>query len=257
MPLTVLVTRPVPQAAAWVDKLRERGLQAQALPLIAIEPAADTSTLREAWHLLPQRDLAMFVSPNAVTRFFAERPAARTWPRGLRAAATGPGTVEALVAAGVPEALCVAPRTAPFDSSALWSELQNETWTGRTALIVRGDGGRDEFAQALRGAGARIAFVQAYRRRAPQWTDDERTLALAAIAAPAQHVWLLSSAEAIDHLLTLVSQLLPGTEWRGSIAIASHPRIAQRARRAGFGRVLEAPPVIDAVLAAVASMGEV
>jgi uroporphyrinogen-III synthase len=256
MTLTVLVTRPAPQAAAWVEKLRDKGLQAQALPLIAIEPVADTTALRDAWHLLPQRDLAMFVSPNAVTSFFAARPAARTWPRGLRAAATGPGTVEALVAAGVPEALCVAPRAAPFDSSALWSVLQDEDWRGRNALIVRGDGGRDEFAQALRSAGAKLAFIQAYQRRAPVWSDAERALALAALAAPGQHVWLLSSAEAIDHLLTLVTQLLPGTDWRDSIAVASHPRIAQRARRAGFGRVLEAPPVVEAVLSAIGSLGD-
>jgi uroporphyrinogen-III synthase len=256
MPRTVLVTRPAPQAAAWVDKLRDKGLHAQALPLMAIEPMADTTALREAWHLLPQRDLAMFVSPNAVTSFFAARPAARSWPRGLRAAATGPGTVEALLAAGVPEALCVAPRAAPFDSTALWAVLQNEDWVGRNALVIRGDGGRDEFAQALRGAGAKIAFVQAYQRHAPDWSDAECALALAAIDAPGQHVWLLSSAEAIDHLLALVGALRPGTEWKNSIAVASHPRIAQRARRAGFGRVLEAPPVVDAVLSAVGSLGD-
>jgi len=256
MALTVLVTRPAPQAAAWVARLLDKGMQAQALPLIVIEPMAETAALRDTWHQLPQRDLAMFVSPNAVTSFFASRPAARTWPRGLRAAATGPGTVEALVAAGVPQALCVSPRAAPFDSSALWSVLQSESWAGRTALIVRGDGGRDEFAKALRAAGAKIAFVQAYQRRAPEWSDAERALALAAIAAPDQHVWLLSSAEAIDNLLALFTVLRPGTEWRHSIAVASHPRIAQRARRAGFGRVLEAPPLVDAVLSAVASLGD-
>ena len=76
---------------------------------------------------------------RAICRTCIFRPAARTWPRGLRAAATGPGTVEALVAAGVPEALCVAPRAAPFDSTALWSELQNEDWVGRNALVIRGD----------------------------------------------------------------------------------------------------------------------
>ena len=130
--------------------------------------------------------------------------------------------------------------------------LQGEPWSGRSALIVRGDGGRDEFAQSLRSAGAKVAFVQAYQRRAPQWSADEQALAQTALASPGQHVWLLSSAEAIDHLLAL----LPGTDWRASIAVASHPRIAQRARRAGFGRVLEAPPLIDAVLAAVASLGQ-
>ena len=252
MSRTLLVTRPAPQAAVWVERLRARSASARALPLMAIEPMADTTALREAWHLLPQRDLAMFVSANAVEAFFAARPAARQWPRALRAAATGPGTVEALVAAGVPAALCVAPRAAPFDSSALWAELQGEAWGGRTALIVRGDGGRDEFAQALRAAGAKIVFAQAYQRRMPNWSDDEQALARAALSDPARHVWLLSSAESIDHL----AALLPGADWRGSIAVVSHPRIAQRARRAGFGRVLEAPPVLEPMLSAVASLGD-
>ena len=127
-----------------------------------------------------------------------------------------------------------------------------ESWAGRTALVVRGDGGRDEFAQALRAAGTRVSFAQAYSRKAPAWSEDERALAQAALAAPQQHAWLLSSAEAIDHLVAL----LPGHDWRASSAVASHPRIAQRARRAGFGHVLEAPPLIDAVVAALQSMGE-
>jgi uroporphyrinogen-III synthase len=252
VPLVALVTRPAAQAPAWVEKLRERGIEAQALPLIAIEPIADTAALRDAWHLLPQRDLAMFVSSNAVEGFFAARPAARTWPRGLRAAATGPGTVAALVAAGVPAAQCVAPRAAPYDSSALWAELQTENWSGRSALIVRGDGGRDEFAQALRAAGAKVAFAQAYSRRAPVWSDGEQALAQAAVEAPRRHVWLLSSAEAIDHLVAL----LPGRDWKPAIAVASHPRIAQRARRAGFGHVLEAPPLVDAVASAFGALGD-
>jgi uroporphyrinogen-III synthase len=252
LPLTALVTRPAAQAPAWVDRLRERGVDAHALPLIAIEPIADTAALRDAWHLLPQRDLAMFVSSNAVEGFFTARPAARHWPRGLRAAATGPGTVAALVAAGVPAAQCIAPRAAPYDSSALWSELQGENWSGRSVLIVRGDGGRDEFAQALRAAGAKVAFAQAYARKAPVWSDGEQALAQAAVDAPRRHVWLLSSAEAIDHLVAL----LPGRDWKHAIAVASHPRIAQRARRAGFGHVLEAPPLVDAVASALSSLGE-
>jgi uroporphyrinogen-III synthase len=251
MALTVLVTRPAAQAADWVGKLVAKGVDARALPLIAIEPMPDAAALRDAWHLLPQRDLAMFVSPNAAEHFFAARPAARQWPRALRAAATGPGTVEMLVRCGVPAAQCVAPRAAPFDSSALWNELHNEAWGGRTALVVRGDGGRDEFAQALRAAGAKVVFVQAYQRRAPVWSEAERALAQAALAAPEAHAWLLSSAEAIDHLVAL----LPGSDWRGAIALASHPRIAQRARRAGFGNVIEVPPLVDPVVAALASLG--
>lgn len=250
MNLTVLVTRPAAQASGWVEPLRAQGLDAQALPLMAIEPLADDAALRDAWRTLGQYALAMFVSPNAVVHFFDARPDHTAWPPALRAGATGPGTLDALVRAGVPHALCVAPHDAPFDSAALWAHLRHEDWQGRSVLIVRGDGGRDEFAQSLREAGAQAAFVQAYRRAVPQWSAAERALADAALAAPAQHLWLLSSGEAIDHL----AALLPGAQLHRARALASHPRIAQRARAAGFGRVIEAPPTLDAVRAAIASL---
>jgi uroporphyrinogen-III synthase len=250
--ITLLVTRPAAQAAVWVERLRAQGLDAQALPLMAIEPLADDTALRDAWRALEQHALAMFVSPNAVACFFAARPHHdhAAWPALLRAGATGPGTLEALVQAGVPRALCVAPHDAPFDSAALWAQLRGERWQGRSVLIVRGDGGRDEFAQSLRDAGAQVTFVQAYRRAVPRWSAAECALAATAVAAPAQHLWLLSSGEAIDHL----TALLPGAQWRDARALASHPRIAERARAAGFGQVIEAPPTIDAVRSAVASL---
>jgi uroporphyrinogen-III synthase len=248
--LTVLVTRPAEQAADWVERLRAKGVNAHALPLIAIEPVADHGALHAAWQSLPQLALAMFVSPNAVAAFFAARPHGAAWPPTLRAGATGPGSVQALRAAGLAAERCVAPLQPPFDSSALWARLQHEDWRGREVLIVRGDGGRDEFASTLRAAGAQVRFVQAYRRAAPRWSAAEQALAAAALAAPASHLWLLSSGEALDHL----AALLPNAPWHAARAVASHPRIAERARAAGFGRVIEAPPTLDALLAAIASV---
>jgi uroporphyrinogen-III synthase len=248
--LTVLVTRPAAQAADWVERLRSRGVQARALPLLAIEPMADDAALRAAWDVLAEHALVMFVSPNAIERFFAARPPTRRWPAALRAGVTGPGSVRSLLDAGVPPERCVAPEQAPFDSSALWARLNREDWRGRTVLIVRGDGGRDEFAQFLREAGARVSFVQAYRRVPPVWSADEAALAHAALAAPGAHLWLISSAEAIGHL----GALLPGANWRAARALASHPRIAARARNFGFGQVLEAPPTLEATLTAIASV---
>jgi uroporphyrinogen-III synthase len=37
--------------------------------------------------------------------------------------------------------------------------------------------------------------------------------------------------------------------------VATHPRIAERARAAGFGHVVEAGPRFDAVVACIQSMG--
>jgi uroporphyrinogen-III synthase len=157
--------------------------------------------------------------------------------------------LQALHEAGVPATQCVAPPpdAAQFDSAALWARLQDEAWDRRDVLVVRGDGGRDEFAQHLRRAGATVHFVQAYRRGPALPSDAERRLIAAALARPRQHVWWLSSAEAVGYL----PQLAPGADWRAALALASHPRIAARARDIGFGRVVEAPPTLDAVRASL------
>lgn len=250
---TVLVTRPAAQAGAWVERLRQAGVDAKALPLLAIGPVdtdAERAALHSAWQSLPGRALVMFVSPNAVEGFLGARPHGLPWPDDLRAGATGPGTLESLHRAGVPASACVAPSGPPYDSASLWAQLRTESWAGLSVLIVRGDGGRDEFAQSLREAGADVDFVQAYRRGLPAWSANERAVADAAVAAPQRHVWLLSSGEAVGHL----GRLLPGAAWAHARGLASHERIAARARDAGFGRVAEAPPTIEAVLAALRSL---
>ena len=255
MSLRLLVTRPQPQADAWVERLLSHGIEACALPLLAIESVADLGALHAAWHDLPRYALVMFVSPNAVSHFFAARPTAlqaQGWPAGTRAGATGPGTLQALQMAGVPATLCVAPpaNAAQFDSTALWAELQFVPWDGREVLVLRGDGGRDEFAAHLRAAGAAVHFTQAYHRRLPQHGAEERARLAAALAAPARHVWWLSSTEALGHLPALA----PSADWPAAQALASHPRIAERARLLGFGRVFEAAPTLAAVREALATI---
>jgi uroporphyrinogen-III synthase len=245
--MRVLVTRPRPQAIPWVDALCAQGVDAQALPLIDILPPPDEAALSEQWLTLEDHALVFFASPNAVERFFAARPPAASWPAGLPAAAPGPGSALALRDAGV--ALIVEPpvQAAKFDSEALWSRLEAWPWEGASVLMVRGDGGRDWLAERLRSRGARVRFVQAYARAMPAPTPQEQRLLREALEAPQAHVWHFSSAQAIDHL----ERLVPGTDWSHARAIASHPRIAERARALGFGVVHEAPPTMHAVVAAL------
>lgn len=251
--LWLLVTRPQPQADEWVAKLAQRGLAAVALPLLVIAPAADAAKVTAAWRLLPSLALVMFVSPNAVQRFFALRPAGQAWPAGLIAGGTGPGTHRALAEAGVPEALIRTPGAqdpaygGPFDSEALWQRLAGEPWAGRQALIVRGEGGREWLADTLRQQGAQVHFVEAYRRSGAVPQGRGLAALQAALQAPLAYLWLLSSSQAVGHL----GHLLPGQPWAAHQALATHPRIAQAARGLGFGRVGLAAPTPDGVAQAV------
>ncbi|MFL6626882.1 MAG: uroporphyrinogen-III synthase, partial [Vitreoscilla sp.] len=192
----------------------------------------------------------VFVSPNAVHGFF-DAAAVPSWPVNARAAATGPGTVAALRERGVPLERIVAPADdAPqFDSEALWALVSAWPWAGRPAWIVRGNGGRDWLGDQLRAAGADVRVVQSYGRATPSLGADERALLDAALAEPARWTWMFSSSEAIDNLQALA----PGARWEAGRALASHPRIAERARRLGFGAVTTVAPSPAAVVAALAA----
>jgi uroporphyrinogen-III synthase len=246
--MRVIVTRPAAQAGPWVEGLRAAGVDAVALPLIDIGAVDDPAPVQAAWRDLAVVDLVMFVSANAVAHFFAARPERAVWPAGVQAASTGPGTSAALRAAGLDDVQIVEPDAdAPaFDSEALWAKLAGRDWAGRRALVVRGEDGRDWFAQTLRHHGAQVDFVTAYRRLAPVPDDAGRAVLAAALAAPAAHLWLFSSSEAVGQL----SALAPAADWSGSRALASHPRIAQAARDAGFGRVDTVAATVPAVVTA-------
>ena len=274
----VLVTRPLHDARPWVDALRAHGLQAQALPLMAIGPCRSTearkalAAARAAVQTPGRYRAVMFVSGNAAQHFFQSiPPQARNQPSLLatdtRAWTPGPGTARALQALGVPDGQIDGPPpdAAQFESETLWQQVQGQIRPGDRVLIVRGDtpstlpihadaqaapttgAGRDWLAARLRDAGARVELLAVYERQLPQWTAEEQ--ALARSAASDGTLWLFSSSEAVANL----QQLLPGQDWHAGQALATHERIASKALQAGFGVVLRSRPALGEVLASIES----
>ncbi|WP_048441220.1 uroporphyrinogen-III synthase [Caenimonas sp. SL110] len=248
----VIVTRPGHEAPRWVAQLGQRGFDAVALPLIDILPAPDPQQLHAARASLATCRAVMFVSGNAVRHFFGEAGHKLEWPQGLQAWATGPGTRQALIDEGVAQALIASPDadSAQFDSETLWTLVSSGVRKGDEVMIVRGadaDGtGRDWLSGQLAAAGANVRTVVAYARGAPRLGAEISAL----VTGGQAHVWLFSSSQAIANL----QSLLPGHDWSSSRAVATHPRIAQAARSAGFGVVCESRPDMDAVSAALESL---
>jgi uroporphyrinogen-III synthase len=75
-------------------------------------------------------------------------------------------------------------------------------------------------------------------------------MTLARQAATDGSVWLFSSAQALANL----RRLLPGQDWSGARAVATHPRIAAAVRNAGFGVVCESRPVLAELVASIESI---
>jgi len=255
--MRVIVTRPRREAQDWVQVLRQAGHEALALPLIAIAPAPDAAALQQAWRQLAGYLGLMFVSANAVDGFFMARPPDAPLP--AQAWATGPGTVSALLRAGVPIAQITAPPAgaAQFDSEALWQLVAGRIGPGARVLIVRGadaaesspqGAGRDWFARQVAAAGGAVDFVASYQRQRPLLDATQRQLAQA--AAIDGSVWLFSSSEAVLNL----QASLPQQDWRAARAVATHARIAQAVRAAGFGVVHESRPALADVRASIESM---
>jgi len=121
--------------------------------------------------------------------------------------------------------------------------------------------GREWLAEQVESAGGSVGWLLAYLRGAPEWTDDE--YARAAKARDDGAIWLFSSSECVAHLQAL-TQSAPAAWrdsaasaqscWSGSVALATHPRIAKAVRAAGFGTVHLTRPGLADVLASIESI---
>ena len=281
----IVITRPAAQAVGWQQALLAAGHPVVALPCLSIHPAPDVHALRVAWAQLGQWNALMFVSANAIDAFFAQRPADMQWPRephAPRAWVPGPASAKALEAAAVPVHLIDAPaaQAEQFDSESLWDQVRSQVGSGFRLLVVRGGHagalspvsppastglstgiGREWLAEQVESAGGSVGWLLAYVRGAPQWTDAE--YAQAARARDDGAVWLFSSSECVAHLQALThsgpaawrnSAGSGQSAWSGSVALATHPRIAKAARAAGFGTVHLTRPGLADVLASIESI---
>ena len=251
----LLITRPAAQAQVWVMALRQQGVAAVSLPLIDIleYPEAEQQ-IGQALTQLAQRDLVVFVSTHAVAHFFSRAVLWRVaWPGKTLAGSTGPATTSALRAAGVPAECIVQPSAGQaWESESLWQALElrlGPDWTGRSALIVRGDTGRDWLADTLKQAGAQVDFVQVYRRAAPVFDPEQQASLQRALRAPQDHAWVLTSAQAVPYLVDLARQA--GHTLQGSTAWVSHPRVAEAARAGGFSHVEMTGPGLQGLVEAL------
>lgn len=264
-PLRILVTRPQPQAAEWVQALREHALDAHALPLIAIEAPVDPAPVADLWRHLARQRLLMFVSPAAVDWFFRLRPPGNLWPSGTLAAAPGPGTarqlIEAGAACGLPPSQILSPQAdaEQFDSESLWPVLAPLNWHDQSVCIISGGDhqearGRTWLAEKLRAQGAQVHALLCYQRGPGHWTPAQQALARTALAEPGAHLWLFSSSQGIDHLVAAhLRTLTPpvAANWSQARALSTHPRITECARDLGFTHILETRPTLQAVVAAL------
>lgn len=231
----IVVTRPAGQAAALAAMISAAGGNPILFPVLEILDVSDLQPLINVIERLDSYDLAVFISPNAVTRAMNQIAARRSWPPELRVAAVGKGSVRELKRFGITDV--IAP-TRTFDSERLLELPQLQAVSGRRIVIFRGDGGRELLADTLTARGARVEYVECYRRARPR--ADAAPL-LRAWARNEVHAVTVTSSEGLRNLFEMLGKL--GQSWlQRTPLFAPHPRIAVAARELGCTRVIETEP---------------
>ena len=233
----IVITRPARQSAELAQQIAALGGKPVMFPAIVILPPADRSALERAQRDLEQYDYAVFVSANAV-EYGVGDPA--SWPAHLVALAPGPGTASALAAVGIGQVRIPA---TTMDSEGLLALPELADAAGKRIVIYRGGGvapGRELLGETLSERGAQIDYVDCYRRDKPRGDFEKGEI----------DGLTLTSSEGLDNMWSLFD----GPS-RSSMAatptFVPHPRIAERARMLGFGRVSVTAPTDAGLIASL------
>ena len=227
--LRVLNTRPLHQAKALDDAIRNAGGISINFPALAIHATAFdlTSTVTE----LATVHQAIFISTNAVNFYFTALDQARlTWPASINVIAVGHATASALTKRGIQ--VHHVPAIADSEHLLQLDALQNIQ--NQTILLVKGQGGRPLIADTLLSRGAHIVTLDVYRRDLPAisqkyinslWQNDR------------VDIILVTSQQALHNLLSLFSE--EGLSWlRNKPFLVISTRLAEDAALLGIQTVV-------------------
>lgn len=222
--LSILVTRPEHQAEPLCRLIEAAGGTPLRLPALRIEANnADPALMQRLSHLSDYQ-IAIFISPNAVTFGLDAIERAGGISDSLLLASVGRGSAAALQQRLGRRADLV-PRGS-YDSEALLQLEPLQHVSGKHILIVRGVGGRELLAETLRQRGALVDYAEVYRRERPPLPADSGWLEKADIIT-------VTSGEALQNLLAMTPPALHAKLFSKPLVVISQ-RCAEQARQIGF-----------------------
>lgn len=240
----IVITRPPPAAGRLAAQLEAEGARVFIFPSLAIEPLPATPQREAALDALPNAALAIFVSANAVHAGLEAARHRGPWPAGVRVAAVGDATAEALRGAGFEHVVSPPER---HDSEGLLELPELQDVRGRSVVIFRGAGGREHLRQALEARGARVAYAECYRRTRP---DSDPAELLAAWERGEVHAVSALSAETLENFVAMLGE--EGMRHLPSATlVVPHEAIARHPAARRFARVAVAAPGAEGIAQAL------
>ncbi|MCQ4324645.1 uroporphyrinogen-III synthase [Stutzerimonas stutzeri] len=230
----LLLTRPAEECAALAATLAGAGIHSASLPLLAIEPLAETAEQRATILELDRYCAVVVVSKPAarlglelLDRYWPQPPFGQAW------FSVGAATGAILEGYG----LDVSWPQHGDDSEALLALPRLSEALARPEpklLILRGEGGREFLAETLRSRGVQVDILELYRRHLPSYPPG----ALAAtLEAERLNGLVVSSGQGLQSLRELAAESWP--EVVELPLFVPSPRVAEMARRLGAKRIVD------------------
>jgi uroporphyrinogen-III synthase len=230
----VVVTRALEQSQSLVDALRDAGAEPVLLPLLAFAPADNLVELDACLKNSARFDWVFFTSQNAL-RAVQQRCVALELSlskifKGVRIAAVGPATAEAIAAAGL---------TVNFTSRihtgvALAEELSTETQNKRV-FLPRSDHANPDLIELLNLHGWQVTPVVAYKTVSPNSDSPDGLESL--LHGDADAI-LFFSPSAVHHLRDLLGPQRFRDLSHQSVFVAIGPVTENALKAEGLSRIL-------------------
>ena len=226
----VVVTRPHAAAEALAAPLAAESATVWLLPALAIEDLQPGAALDKLLANLAQFDMAIFVSANAVEKGLAAARRHAPWPQGIRIAAIGEATAQALRNCGLGPVISPAER---HDTEALLGLAPLQVVKGQNIVVFRGEGGREQLKDSLEARGARVAYAECYRRVRPR---SDPAAVVAALARGEVHAVSVLSAETLENFIAMIGAT--AAQQLGSVTlVVPHVAVGTHREARRFARV--------------------
>lgn len=195
----ILNTRPRHQQAELTALLEQDGARVLSFPVIEIVPIENPDLEQRLAREIPQFDILLFVSRNAVDGAFRMFDASQLAPN-LSFGVIGTATRRALAerVANLDQCLVAGE---PYNSEALLDADELQQVAGKRIMIFRGQQGRNLLGEELVARGAELRYCEVYRRELPQY-DLSAFNRLVAETFPT--LAILTSNEGMHNLFELV-----------------------------------------------------
>ena len=231
--MSILVTRPEPEASKLVERLQRVGRNAFAFPLLETKPGPDLSMLPAVLQSMSEGDILVSVSP-AASRFAGEYLLSieAAWPETIDYYSIGRKTALVL------HQYCAKQVTFPeFNaiSETLLSLPNLQQVAEKNILILRGNGGRPMLGDTLHQRGAHVRYSECYQRVPVEYAGDVQ-------AKRWRKLGISTLVVTSGEMLTLLYQLIPEVDRFNWLIhcrlIVVSQRLAELANSYGFREVI-------------------